>query len=65
MNYYKAKFEREKKDNPTDWVILPDMMRTGGQVSLVFIAHVSMPDDSLHKGISRTDLRALDYGMMP
>jgi len=23
MNYYAAKFERERKDRPIDWVILP------------------------------------------
>ena len=35
MNYYEAKFEREKKAHPTCWIIVPNGR---GRVNLVRIA---------------------------
>lgn len=34
MNYYDAKFAREAKENPTDWIIVP---AGRGEVNLVHI----------------------------
>jgi len=32
MNYFEAKFERERKENPTEWLIIPV---ANGRVRLV------------------------------
>lgn len=37
MTSIEAKFAREAKENPTDWVIAPDSRRGRGKFKLVYI----------------------------
>ena len=58
MNYYAAKFKREKMEKPTDWLILP----CGSGFALV---KTKLPEDGEQVVEDIDFLRNNDYGMMP
>ena len=76
MNEYEVKFAREAKDNPRDWVIVPN---TGYGFRLVEIGGFEDPPKLIagtdftelekrvaaHIDADRMFLRSMDYGMMP
>lgn len=35
MNYYEAKFERESKSKPGDWILVPDSLTGGYRLAYV------------------------------
>lgn len=44
MNYYQAKFEREAKDNPLDWVIAPQTHGAGFELRQIGQTAATCPD---------------------
>ena len=61
MNYYEAKFARQRKDNPLDWLIIPNEY-TGCR--LVQVGGFEKPLDA-GLDFDMEFLRSMDYGMMP